>query len=169
MTAPLTPIPPSGAGAVVEPTGAGLFQSRVTAGNLHFIADEPVADGGNGTGPGPYDLLAAALGACTVMTLRLYASRKSWDLGRLRVEVVHTKDATRTPADVFTRTIVFDPSIDGQQRTRLLDIADRCPVHRTLEGGASVVTHVSDVLPVPVACEPGAHVTDMEQACAETG
>jgi putative redox protein len=125
---------------LVQETGAGKFQVEVRTGATRFLADEPTTAGGLGSGPNPYDLLCAALGACTSMTLRLYADQKQWPLKRTRVAVGHDKDKERKPADRFTRSIALEGPLDAAQRTRLLEIANKCPVHRTLEGGSAIET-----------------------------
>jgi uncharacterized OsmC-like protein len=149
---------------IVEDTGVGRFQVEVRAGGKRFFADEPVAAGGLGSGPSPYDLLGAGLGACTAMTLRLYAGQKNWPLPHVRVAVTHSKDAARTPADRFLRTIHVEGALDAAQRARLLEIADRCPVHRTLEAGSGIDTVLADELPQGEAGDQ--HVRDMEASCA---
>ena len=139
---------------MVRETGAGKFQNLVTVGTHHLIADEPEGVGGLDTGPSPYDLLAAALGACTTMTLRMYAERKGLPLDRVLCTVRHEKvherdmermmDDERARPDVFTRTITLEGDLTPERRARLLEIADRCPVHRTLERGASVRTEATE-------------------------
>lgn len=114
----------------------GKFQLAMRAGQAAFIADEPESMGGLGSGPSPYDLLCAALAACSTMTLRLYANSKNWPVDRIRTAVVHRKEPGAVPPDVFTRRIVIEGAIDETQRTTLAGIADRCPVHRTLEHGS---------------------------------
>jgi len=126
-------------GLRVEETGAGKFQVRVTTASGSFLADEPASVGGLGSGPTPYDLLGAGLGACTAMTCRLYADRKGWPLERVVVEVGHVAK-TASARDVFTRKIGFTGALDGDQLARMLEIADRCPVHRTLTESAAVST-----------------------------
>lgn len=126
-------------GLRVEETGGGQFQVRVTTASGSFLADEPASVGGLGSGPTPYDLLGAGLGACTAMTCRLYADRKGWPLERVVVEVGHVAK-TASARDVFTRKIGFTGALDGDQLARLLEIADRCPVHRTLTESAVVST-----------------------------
>lgn len=121
-------------------TGAGIFQSRIDIAGSPLIADEPVAVGGLGTGPGPYDLLAAALATCTTMTLRFHAARKGWDIGEVSTSVTHHRDAAQHPADQFTRAITLRPDLDAARREELLGIANRCPVHKTLTAGAHVIT-----------------------------
>ncbi|MDE1918010.1 MAG: OsmC family protein [Sphingomonadales bacterium] len=126
--------------ATATSTGAGTFQSRLDIAGAPLIADEPVSLGGLGTGPGPYDLLAAALATCTTMTLRFYAQRKGWDIGEVSTHVTHHRDAAQQPADVFTREITLSPGMDPDRREELLGIANRCPVHKTLTAGATVAT-----------------------------
>ena len=126
-------------GVRVEETGAGKFQVRVVTPSITFLADEPISVGGLNSGPTPYDLLSAALGACTAMTCRLYAARKTWPLEQVVVEVEHTAKTASEP-DRFVRKIAFHGQLDETQRVRLLEIADRCPVHRTLTEGSVVET-----------------------------
>jgi uncharacterized OsmC-like protein/alpha/beta superfamily hydrolase len=123
---------------LVQETRAGKLQVEVHAGKTRFLADEPIELGGLGSGPSPYDLLCAALGACTSMTLRLYADKKQWPLDRVGVVIRHAKDKDRKPADLFFRHITLDGPLDTEQRARLLEIAGRCPVHRTLEAGSAI-------------------------------
>ena len=126
--------------ATVRDTGPGRLAVEIATGGRSFPGDEPVTDGGTGLGPSPYDLLCAALAECTTLTLRLYADRKAWPLQAIEVAVEHAKEAAETPPDVFHRAIRLEGSLDGAQRDRLLQIAERCPVHRTLAAGARVVT-----------------------------
>lgn len=134
---------------LVAETGEGKFLNHVVVGHHHFFADEPVEVGGNSAGPDPYDLLAAALGACTTMTLRMYADRKGWSLERAQVrlehEKIHAGDCTKCEQiggklDQLTRRIKVEGDLDAAQRQRLLEIADRCPVHQTLTRQNSVET-----------------------------
>lgn len=129
-------------------TGAGTFQSRLAIGGREneddILADEPVALGGLGTGPTPYDLLCAALATCTTMTLRFYAGRKGWEIGEVQTHVRHARVAGQTPPDQFDRVITLDPTLDPAIRTELLAIANRCPVHKTLTQGATVSTALAD-------------------------
>ena len=154
-------------GAVhVEETGAGKFQVQVSVHGTRFFADEPADVGGMGSGPSPYELVAAGLGACTAMTLRLYADRKGWPLQRTRVAVRHDKVAGQTPADLFDRKIALEGPLDAEQTARLLEIADKCPVHRTLESGARVVTGpLGAATPGLVEAEADEHFHDMEDEC----
>ncbi len=149
---------------LVRETGAGLFQVDIQAGGAHFIADEPVAFGGMGSGPDPYDLLAAALGACTTMTLRLYARRKAWPLETVSVRVSHARGNLEA-RDTFTREVTVTGALDEAQRSRLAEIADRCPVHQTLDRGADVVTRfVTPAAPAGEAAT-GLHARHMTEAC----
>lgn len=132
---------PAPAGASVfdaeaEETGLGKFQLAMRAGQASFIADEPESMGGLGSGPTPFNLLSSALAACTTMTLRMFADRKGWKVDRIRTAVAHRKEAGTEPADLFTRQVTLEGSLDADQRNALLAAADRCPVHRTLERGA---------------------------------
>jgi uncharacterized OsmC-like protein/alpha-beta hydrolase superfamily lysophospholipase len=126
------------------------FTTEVMVRHHSLTADEPESIGGNDFGPSPYELVSAGLGACTAMTLQMYARRKKWDLQEVRVHLDHRKDyaadmlhATdeKPPKiDHFDRLIEMTGELDEQQRTRLLEIADRCPVHRTLHGEVAVTT-----------------------------
>ncbi|WP_324402021.1 alpha/beta fold hydrolase [Ottowia sp.] len=137
----------------VQETGTGAYAVDVQAGRHHWLADEPVAVGGDDAGPNPYQMLSAALGACTVMTMRMYANRKQWPLERARValrhEKVHASDCaeceTRTGRiDRIERRIEVEGALDAAQRQRLLEIADMCPVHRTLHAEVQVVSELVD-------------------------
>lgn len=166
VTVPVEAAPADGVVRVAE-TGVGKFQARVQAGGAVLMADEPVSVGGLASGPTPYELVAAGLGACTVMTLRLYADMKGLPLTRASVEVRHEKDKTATPADRFERTLTLDGDLDEAQRQKLMEIADKCPVHRTLEGGSAIMT-TADAAGMTAPCEE-AHFSQMEAACAEAG
>jgi putative redox protein len=134
---------------VVRETRHGTFQQEITAGTHRFLADEPVAAGGLDTGPGPYDFLLAALGACTAMTVRLYADRKQIALAHTRVRLHHSRiyasdcaecETKEGMLDRIERIISFDGELDAEQRQRLLEIADKCPVHRTLTSEINIRT-----------------------------
>ena len=170
--APDTPAEASDGAVMVEETGAGQFQVQVAVHGTRFFADEPVDVGGLGSGPSPYELLAAGLGACTCMTVRLYAERKGWPLERVRASVRHEKTTGQTPPDTFQRRIGFDGPLDAGQRARLFEIADKCPVHRTLEGSARVTTAelgATPAAPNAAAVEAAAneHFRDMEVESGE--
>jgi uncharacterized OsmC-like protein/alpha-beta hydrolase superfamily lysophospholipase len=126
---------------VVRETRNGNLQNQVIAGTHQFLADEPVSVGGMDSGPGPYDLLLAALGACTSMTVRLYADRKQWPLKRTTVKLKHGRIYAKDCAECETkegkidhidRVITFEGDLDAEQHQRLMEIADKCPVHHTL-------------------------------------
>ena len=125
----------------VTETLLGAYQVQVRSGSHTYIADEPVEAGGLGSGPNPFDLLCAALGACTSMTLRLYANRKAWPLERVTVTVAHHRDA-EGHRDVFRRHITLQGPLDPAQTAKLLDIAQRCPVHRALEESSQILTEL---------------------------
>ncbi len=139
---------PEGVTRVSEADPNGFAQDVVSGGGKHHMtADEPVPYGGTDRGPTPYQLLAAALGACTSMTLRMYARRKHLPLDHVSVDVthdrMHAQDAPSSGTeriDRFRREITLKGDLTNEQRARLLEIADRCPVHRTLETGAEVET-----------------------------
>ena len=123
----------------------GLAQ-HVHAGRHHLVADEPEAQGGTDLGPTPYGYLLAALGACTAMTLRLYAQHKGWELGEvdvvLRHERAHATDAATGDGRLerIHKVLSFGGELSGEQRARLVEIADRCPVHRTLTGPLEIAS-----------------------------
>ena len=134
---------------VVKETGHGKFQQEIISGRHHLIADEPQDAGGLGSGPGPYDLLLAALGACTSMTLRLYADHKQLSLKRVSVRLRHSRSYANDCAECETkegmldrieRVITLEGDLDAAQRKRLLEIADKCPVHRTLTSEIDIRT-----------------------------
>ena len=130
-------------GVVASETLAGKFQLTVRSGEHTLFADEPESVGGLGSGLSPYELVSAGLAACTVMTMRLYANRKGFPLERATTTVRHEKVADMMPPDRFTRTIVLDGPLSDDQRARILEIADRCPVDLTLVRGSDVQTELS--------------------------
>ena len=123
--------------AVISDPGEAELRVAVQTGGISFVADEPVDVGGLESGPSPYDLLCAALGACSAMTLKLYARRKGFPLEHVHVEVSHAKEGQ---ADVFSRVIRLEGALDEAMRARLLEIAEHCPVHRTLTNGSRINT-----------------------------
>jgi putative redox protein len=133
--------------ATAEDPGHGGLQILIQAGPARFVADEPLALGGLDLGPTPHDLLCAALAACTAQTLRLYVGRKGWPLERVHVAVTHERQAGAIPADRFMRTLVLQGPLDADQRARLLEIAEHCPVHRLLTSGAAVSTQLTEAFP----------------------
>ncbi|HZD88461.1 MAG TPA: bifunctional alpha/beta hydrolase/OsmC family protein [Pseudolabrys sp.] len=133
----------------VRETGVGLYQQEIMSGPHRFLADEPVRVGGQDTGPGPYDLLLAGLGACTAMTLRLYAERKDLPLERATVRLTHDKIHAEDCAECETRAgtidridrrITLEGALSEDQRKNLMAIADKCPVHRTLKSEIDIRT-----------------------------
>jgi len=149
----------AGEGVLVSETGQGKFQAMVATGDHRLIADEPASVGGLDSGPSPYDYLSTALGTCTVMTLRMYADRKGLPIDRISTRVLHNKVHAADCADCsdeakarggridrFERIVTVEGELDEAVRQRLLEIADKCPVHRTLEAGAAVVTREERVL-----------------------
>jgi len=128
-------------GWVVVSGAATGFAQDVSVGRHRLLADEPVSSGGTDTGPTPYDLLLAALGACTSMTVSLYARRKRWPLEHVRVRLRHERIHAEDCADCETKEgridrieleLVLAGDLSDEQRARLLAIAEKCPVHRTL-------------------------------------
>ncbi|MEM7225524.1 MAG: bifunctional alpha/beta hydrolase/OsmC family protein [Pseudomonadota bacterium] len=137
---------------VVAESGLGRLQQTIVAGTHHLTADEPASVGGTDRGPTPYDLLLAGLGACTSMTLRLYADRKKWPLEKTTVHLSHDRihaedcadcESTEGRVDRMFRKLTLDGPLDGAQKAKLLEIADKCPVHRTLENEIKVVTELA--------------------------
>jgi putative redox protein len=152
----------------VAETGSSAYEVEVRAGAHRWLADEPASVGGADAGPGPYDLLAAALGACTAMTLRMYARQKGLPLRQVRVRLkhakVHASDCAHCETKVgridrIERAIALDGGLDEAQRQRLLEIADKCPVHRTLHGEVDVVSRLAPAQdgPGPAAAAAAAH------------
>jgi putative redox protein len=138
---------------VVRETRNSKFQQTISAGPHRMLADEPIAAGGEDTGPGPYDFVLAGLGACTSMTMRLYADRKSLPLERVTVTLKHSKIHAQDCAECETkvgmldqieRVIAMEGNLDVEQRKKLMEIADKCPVHRTLTSEIHIITHAAD-------------------------
>ena len=151
----LDPAPAPAAGAeaprkvIVSETGGGKFQQTIAIGPHRLTADEPVAAGGLDSGPGPYDLLLTGLGACTSMTLRIYAEHKKLPLERVSVKLSHSKihavdceecETKEGRIDRIERTLTLTGELDADQRKRLIEIADKCPVHRTLTSEMNIRT-----------------------------
>ncbi|SLN09873.1 Alpha/beta hydrolase family protein [Roseovarius litorisediminis] len=147
------PAPPPGAPEgvvrVSEADPNGFLQDVNSGPDHHVLADEPLAYGGANRGMSPYGFLTAGLGACTSMTIRMYARRKKWPLEHISVDVchdkVHAQDAdahTEAKVDKFIRVIHLTGDLDDEQRAKLLEIADKCPVHRTLERSSVVDTRL---------------------------
>ena len=138
---------------VVRETRDSKFQQSVAVGPHRLVADEPVAAGGADTGPGPYDFVLAGLGACTSMTMRMYADRKSLPLELVTVTLKHNKihaedcaecETKEGMLDQIDRVIAMEGALDVEQRKKLMEIADKCPVHRTLKSEIHIVTRAAD-------------------------
>jgi putative redox protein len=136
----------------VTGTGAGSYTQHITAGHHQLIADEP-RPVGDDAGPTPYDLLLAALGACTSMTVRMYADRKGWPLADVRVTLRHKRihaedcahcETTKGLIDHIDKEIDLIGDLDAAQRERLLQIAERCPVNQTLSSEIDISTVLRD-------------------------
>jgi putative redox protein len=136
-------------GLVRARTEIDSFRTDIQAGAHHLTADEPVSVGGSNLGPSPYGLLSAALASCTTMTLKMYAAHKKLDLESVSVTVEHEKihasdcedcESAGGKVDVFRRSLSFEGDLTDEQRQRLLEIADKCPVHRTLHGDIKVTS-----------------------------
>jgi putative redox protein len=125
--------------AVVSRFGSGHFQQALEVGNDHFVSDIDEAKGGNSSGPSPHEYLGAALAACTGMTLKMYAQRKSWDLqdAIVTVNIERVNDIEK-----FKRSIKLVGVIDAEQSQRLLEIANKCPVHKALTGTIEINTEL---------------------------
>ena len=135
--------------SVVVSGPATGFRTDVEVGGHHLVVDEPIAVGGGDAGPTPYEMLLAGLGACTVMTLRIYADRRKWPLERARVTLHHRKvhaedcvdcDKRDAKMDVIDRIVFLEGQLNEEQRAKLIEIAERCPVHQTLKGKIQVNT-----------------------------
>lgn len=136
----------------VTETGLGTFTQEVKAGAHVWTTDEPEDIGGLDEGPAPYDLLLSALGSCTSMTVRMYANQKKWPLDKISVTLTHHKEdgPDNKKIDVITRDITLTGNLDEVQRARLLDIANKCPIHRTLENKPQIVSKLADPAAKPV-------------------
>jgi putative redox protein len=138
--------------SVIVTGGATGFVQEIQAGRHRLAADEPAEAGGTDAGPSPYDLLLAALGACTSMTLSMYARRKQWPLERVAVRLTHSRIHAEDCAECETREGMLDRiereitlggPLSAEQRARLLEIANRCPVHRTLVSEIDIRTRLT--------------------------
>ncbi|MCX5494538.1 OsmC family protein [Kaistia dalseonensis] len=128
--------------------GAANYAVKITASRHALASDEPVARGGQDTGPAPYELLLAGLASCTIITLRMYAERKGWTLGTIHAELEHTKDGKRSK---ITRTLRFGAPLSDEHLARLAEIAEKTPVTLTLKEGADIATHIVPPHPAETA------------------
>jgi putative redox protein len=122
------------AGIIVQENGQGRYQQEVIVGEHRLLADEPVSVGGADAGPAPLEFVMAGLGACTSMTVRMYAERKGIPLTRISVSLSHDRvKVASIPCDRIVRKITLEGNLTVEQRARLLEIANKCPVHKALE------------------------------------
>lgn len=140
-------------GSVTVTGSAGGFFQQVTAGSHHFDSDESIEAGGTARGPSPYDLLLAALGSCTSMTIGMYARRKRWPLESVTVWLRHQRKYVADCEDceeeerfltLIDREIALDGPLSSEQRARLLEIANKCPVHQTLQSKVQIHTRLTE-------------------------
>ena len=124
---------------VVSQFGEGPLQQKLTTGDLHFVSDAEISKGGSGTGPSPHEYLGAALAACTSMTLKMYAGRKAMNLDN----AVVTVDIERVnDVETFTRDILLQGNLNAEEKERLLEIANKCPIHKALAGQIQIKTQL---------------------------
>lgn len=138
---------------IVNDAAEGRYAEDIFIGAHRMRADEPKGVGGTDTGPTPHEMLLAALGGCTAITLRMYAERKKWPLKRLSVRIKHSRihaedcktcETKEGHIDRIERVISMEGPLDDEQRKRLLEIADKCPVHRTLTSEVLIETRIAD-------------------------
>ena len=151
---------------LVSETHLGKYQVEARVGDAALLIDEPVSVGGLGSGPNPYNLLSAALGSCTAMTIRLYADRKGWPLKHVEVAVRHNRAGLQA-RDGFAVDIKLEGELDAAQRARLLEIADKCPVHLTLARGSDVKASLLAPQAVMAPQDGPGHMQCMVEACAD--
>lgn len=139
---------------VVANLGKEGYTTQMRAGRHYFTADEPKSFGGEDFGPSPYELLSAGLASCTSMTIQMYARRKKWPLQNVETHVDHKKshaedcencERNTAKIDIFEREIILEGNLDEQQQQKLLEIADKCPVHRTLSNKVNITTHLKKI------------------------
>ena len=130
----------------VQETGEGEYANFVSTSSHILRTDEPESLGGLNTGPGPFEYLSAALGACTSITLRMYLNRKGWSADNIKVNVTHSKaeftDEDGRNPDVFTRELHVEGKLSSEQRDKLIEIANKCPVHKTLNHASIIETRL---------------------------
>jgi putative redox protein len=130
--------------AHIAETGESAFAVDIEVSGHRLKGDEPVSAGGADLGPNPYDLLLAALGECTAMTVRWYADRQKWPLESVQVNLTHRKseiEGAPGKTDIFEKVVdIRGPALTAEQRERLLDVAKKCPVQRTMEGAPRILT-----------------------------
>jgi putative redox protein len=132
---------------IVRENGLGRYQQDITVGERHrLVADEPVAVGGGDVGPAPFDFLLAGLGACTAMTVRMYAERKEWPLKQVSVSLRMDKveDESGQKMDRIDQVVTLEGDFSPEQRQRLLEIAEKCPTHRILEKPLRIDSRLSE-------------------------
>ncbi len=156
----------NGETTLVSETHLGKYQVEARVGDAALLIDEPVAAGGLGSGPNPYNLLSAALGGCTTMTIRLYADRKGWPLKHVEVAVRHDRPGLQG-RDVFEIDVKLEGDLDDAQRARLMEIADRCPVHLTLARGSDVQARLVAPQAAMTPVDSPAHMECMVEACID--
>ncbi|MBU3576395.1 OsmC family protein [Polynucleobacter sp. UK-Kesae-W10] len=124
---------------VVSQFGVGALQQKLTIGDLHLLSDAYVSNGGAETGPTPHEFLGAALAACTSMTLKMYAGRKSLNLDNaiVKVDIERANDV-----EIFTRTIQLEGKLSSEEKERLIEIANKCPIHKALSGDIQIKTQL---------------------------
>jgi putative redox protein len=132
----------------VSESGNGPYGQFITSGHHVLGADEPMSLGGQDTGPDPYELVLAGLGGCTAMTIRMYAKRKNIALTRIEVRLRHVQRAGRDIRDSFERQIALTGDLSLEERQRLLEIAERCPVSQTLQRSSEIRTVLVDDAPL---------------------
>jgi putative redox protein len=157
-----------GEAIVVEETGLGPFQLRVRTGSVTFHMDEPIAVGGMGAGPNPYDLFSAALAASSISTMRVYASTRKWRLDSIRVRLVYTRNASPY-RDAMLRQIALVGPLTEAQRNKLLQIVERCPVQLSLGRALEVRTELLSeaALDHSLAETRGEHMRQIMKVCEE--
>ena len=126
-------------------TSEGTYAQAIKARVHEWLAGEPIDVGGTDNGPTPYELLLSALGACTSITLEMYAARKGWSLDKVHVTLEHSKEVREgendgKPVDMIDRIVRLEGALDDEQRAKLIEIAEKCPVHRTLTNQIEIAT-----------------------------